>query len=61
MQSILMLQLAQGVLRRNPTYLLINDEPAQDFDEHGLRKGWVLFPFNFDPTWLNKCLLYEDT
>lgn len=24
-------------------------------DEHGISKGWFLFPFNFDPIWLRYC------
>jgi hypothetical protein len=32
--------------------------PAQEWSEHGLRNGWVVFPINFDPTWLKYCLFY---
>lgn len=24
-------------------------------DPHGIRKGWFMWPFNFDPTWLVEC------
>lgn len=24
-------------------------------NEHGVRMGWFLWPFNFDPTWLVSC------
>lgn len=23
--------------------------------EHGIRKGWFLWPFNFDPVWVTEC------
>jgi len=23
-------------------------------NEHGIREGWFLYPFNFDPTWKTK-------
>lgn len=23
--------------------------------EHGIKKGWFLWPFNFDPVWLESC------
>ena len=24
-------------------------------DAHGIRKGWFMHPFNFDPVWLTSC------
>lgn len=27
--------------------------------KHGIRSGWFMWPFNFDPVWLTKCSLYE--
>lgn len=58
LKSVMMLQLSAGRLYTNPSRILLNKEPAQDFNPVGLKNGWVLFPFNFDPTWLNKCLFY---
>lgn len=26
---------------------------------YGVRSGWFIWPFNFDPVWLTKCSLYE--
>lgn len=26
---------------------------------HGVRQGWFLWPFNFDPVWLENCNAYE--
>ena len=23
---------------------------------HGIKNGWFVWPYNFDPVWLNKCL-----
>lgn len=25
-----------------------------DGDEHGKKSGWYLFPYNYDPTWMNE-------
>ncbi len=27
---------------------------------HGVKKGWFMWPMNFDPTWLENCDGYED-
>lgn len=29
-------------------------------DEHGIRRGWFGWPFNFDPTWLLACDGFEE-
>ena len=26
---------------------------------HGIKKGWFMFPFNFDPVWLDSCNAFE--
>jgi hypothetical protein len=28
-------------------------------DSHGIKKGWFLWPINFDPTWLLTCDGFE--
>lgn len=28
--------------------------------EHGIKNGWFLWPFNFDPTWLTSCNGFSD-
>lgn len=28
-------------------------------DEHGIKKGWFNFPWNFDPRWLRNCDGFE--
>ena len=59
MKSILMIQLARGVVPVNPTHLLVDGEPCQEWSEYGVRNGWAMYPINFDPVWLNHCKLYE--
>lgn len=27
-------------------------------NEHGVRNGWFIWPFNFDPIWLESCSAY---
>lgn len=50
---------------KNPTFLIVTNEETGEkkdlisFDEHGVKNGWVLFPFNFDPVWLKQCLMYD--
>jgi hypothetical protein len=29
-------------------------------NETGVRRGWFLWPFNFDPVWLEECSGWED-
>lgn len=28
------------------------------FDQHGISNGWAIWPFDFDPAWLNYCDSY---
>lgn len=28
-------------------------------DPHGIRRGWFMWPFNFDPVWLKSCDGFE--
>lgn len=44
----------------NPTQLVVNSVPLQEWNESGVRQGYVLFPLNFDPRWLEYCLLYNN-
>lgn len=44
----------------NPTQLVVNGVPLQEWNESGVRQGYVLFPLNFDPIWLEYCLLYNN-
>ncbi len=29
-------------------------------NEHGIRKGWFMWPVNFDPVWLTSCDGFSD-
>ena len=31
-----------------------------EVDQHGLDNGWVLFPTNFDPVWIESCKHFEE-
>lgn len=36
-------------------------DPGMTGDKHGIRSGWFMYPFNFDPTWKTKlCANFED-
>lgn len=58
-KPIMLLQMAQGVGSINPTRLTVNGIPMQKWNKHGIEKGWVIFPMNFDPVWLQYCLMYD--
>lgn len=36
-----------------------NTEATVKGDPHGIRSGWFMWPFNFDPTWLEACDGFE--
>ncbi len=59
MKRILMLQMLIGKGYTNPTHLLADGEPVQEWEPHGIINRWVSYPFDFDPRWLNHCMLYE--
>ncbi len=65
MRQLLMLKLLSGVGSTNPTQLIITSNDTgesfsmQEWDEYGISKGWVIYPINFDPTWLKHCHMYE--
>ena len=58
-KPIMLLQIAQGVGSTNPTHLTVNGIPMQKWDSLGVEKGWAIFPVNFDPIWLQYCLMYD--
>lgn len=35
------------------------EELVIEFDEYGIRKGWAMWPIDFDPTWLRQCKFYQ--
>lgn len=31
-----------------------------NFDDHGIKNGWAMFPWNFDPVWMiTKCINFK--
>ena len=37
-----------------------NPDPNMKGDSYGISQGWFMYPFLFDPTWMNcKCANYE--
>jgi hypothetical protein len=58
-QSLNLLSMAQGLTTTNPSHLTVSDIPLMEWDKVGLSKGYVIFPFNFDPVWLNYCLIHK--
>lgn len=59
MQRILQ-NIANNTYSTNPTRLIINNIPLQEWNESGIKQGYVTFPFNFDDRWLEYCLLYNN-
>lgn len=43
----------------NPTLGTIDNEPIMKVDKVGIKNGWFNFPINYDPEWLEYCLMYE--
>ena len=41
--------------------VLTNMSTLMRFNQHGIDKGWVLWPYDFDPVWLNYCWFYDQT
>ena len=44
----------EGNFLGNPKSLNIKADP------HGVKSGWFMWPFNFDPTWLRNCDGFEE-
>ena len=34
------------------------EKPCVELDPHGVRNGWAMWPVNFDPCWINKCIFF---
>ena len=32
--------------------------PALKLDPHGVKKGWAMWPINFDPVWVSECQFF---
>jgi hypothetical protein len=48
-----------GGVRRVPTIQAGIRELGIQADPHGVRRGWFIFPYNFDPVWLRACNGFE--
>lgn len=37
-----------------------NEDTRPKFNSHGIQRGWVSWPLNFDPVWLESCNFYQE-
>lgn len=37
----------------------INNKFQLKGNDHGIKEGWFIWPFNFDPVWLDNCNAFE--
>jgi hypothetical protein len=40
--------------------LLVNEEVAISLNPHGVKSGWANWPLDFDPVWIDKCLIFKN-
>jgi hypothetical protein len=62
-QLVLLANLSDCV--SNPSFISLSDNegnkiPVMEVDTHGIKKGWFIYPINFDPCWLKYCLMYDN-
>lgn len=43
-----------GSCHASCTYAWSNDEKMPAGDTHGIKNGWYMFPFNYDPVWMDE-------
>ena len=48
------------LLASGAAQLTVDSEPAVQFDPHGIKNGWAIWPLNFDPIWLQKCSFFSE-
>lgn len=53
-----LLSMAQ-VVRQHKSPFSKGDIITPRFNGHGIRNGWCDWPLQFDPIWVEECLLYE--
>ncbi len=41
-------------------FVIINNEIGVEVDKYGVKNGWCIFPFNFDPIWIIQCKGYKE-
>lgn len=67
LKALILLNYARGLGSTNPTGIKVKvtqngftkEFPLQKWNEIGVRNGYVLYPDNFDPVWLENCFIYE--
>ena len=52
--QLLELEIAAGTKE-----MLINKQPITVFNKAGIEKGYVIWPINYDPIWLEKCQIWD--
>lgn len=40
--------------------LKIEEEYVIELNPHGVKSGWASWPLDFDPVWVDKCLLFKN-
>lgn len=35
------------------------ERPLVSLNEHGVKNGWAAWPLNFDPVWVEDCVLFQ--
>lgn len=58
-KPVAILRFINGVGNTQPVDATINDQPVVLLNEVGVRGGWATWPIDFDPTWVEQCLLFE--
>ena len=56
---LVMAKAAAGYSSVEPIPVRANGHPIVLLDKVGVRGGWALWPFDYDPIWITQCLLYE--
>lgn len=47
-------QVLKGIVTGREPFLTNGEgQTVLEFDKHGVRMGWCLWPINFDPTWVD--------
>ena len=61
----ILLRAAQGMMSETPLGTLFNKytgeeiSPVIKINPIGIEGGWALWPLNFDPCWIETCILFD--
>jgi hypothetical protein len=59
--SLIELLLSAGTIKLTATDKKTGvEKPMVSLSEHGVKNGWANWPFDFDPIWVEECLLYNE-